>query len=179
MPTQEAVERLGTEALALRDACLAALATIGITADGYLYPGTPPVEVGEPPCDGMLAVYVPTIGRLPINLDTGALASMGHQTIARVPSITYTVVYAMCVDVWGDSDGEIPDGDYLTPQALTHLQAGWVLMNGVQHAVANETLFATCRNYSLGSLTPLAVQGNAAGWSFDVQAQLDGFDPYT
>jgi hypothetical protein len=179
VPTLEAIGRLGTEAVALRDACLAALATIDIVPDAYLYPGSPPIEVGEPPCDGMLAVYVPTIGRLPTNTGTGPLA--GQAPLAqnpRVPSITYTVVYAMCVDTFGDASGAAPDPDYLTEQTLRHTQAGWVLMNGIVYANRREMLFTTCRNFALGALTPIAVQGNAAGWSFDVTVQMDGFDPF-
>jgi hypothetical protein len=177
-PTAEAVGRLGALAVSLRDACVAALAVIDEHPDAYLYPGLPPIEVGEPPCDGMLAVYVPNISRLPINLGTGALASQGQQFVARVPSIRMTVVYAMCVNVWGDEDGDAPSSDDLTEQSIAHMQRGWILMNGIHNAVRDGTLFDHCRNYSLGDLTPLSVQGNSAGWSFDVVVQTDGFDPF-
>lgn len=178
MPTAVDTGRLGSEAIALRDTCLAALAVIGVTPDAYLYPGLPPVEVGEPPCDGMLAIYVPNISRLPVNLGRGPLAAGGNQTTARVPTARFTVVFAMCVDVWGDEQGNAPEPDDLTAQALNHMTAGWVLMCGVQHAVARDELFAQCRYYALGDLTPLSVQGNSAGWAFDVTIQVDGFDPF-
>lgn len=126
----------------------------------------------------MLAVYVGSIGRLPTNLGTGPLAGQSNQTIARVPSVTFTVVWATCVDVWGDAQGNMPDPDLLTMQAAHHAECGWALMNGVHHAVKREMLFAACREYALGALTPISVQGNAAGWSFDVTATMEGFDPF-
>lgn len=177
-PTTEQTGRLGAEASALLAVCRAALATIGLTPDAYLYPGLPPVEVGEPPCDGMLAVYVPNIGRLSINLAGGPLGGETLQTLSRIPRITFTVVYAMCADVWGQEQGTPADPDDLTDLSLVHLTTGWVLMNGIVNAVRRDELFSECKNWSLGDLTPLSVSGQSAGWSCDVTVQMDGYDPW-
>lgn len=176
-PTLEETGRLGAEASALLAVCRAALATIGQQPEAYLYPGQPPIEVGEPPCDGQLTVYVTNIGRLPVNLSGGALGGMTQQT-TRLPMISFTVVYAICADVWGQQAGEPGEPDQLTDLALFHMTAGWVLMNAIIHAVKRDELFSACENWALGDLTPLAVSGQSAGWSFDVSAQLAGYDPW-
>lgn len=178
MPTLEAQGRLAALALALRDVCMESLATIGIVPDAYLYPGLPPVEVGEAPCPGMLAVYVPNISRLQTNLGTGPLASVGQQGIARAPMARFTVIHAMCVDVWGADATSLPDIDSLNEQAIVHMTAGWALSNGVWHAIRKGGLVPGCSNWGVSDLTPLAVSGQSAGWTFDVQAQLDGYDPF-
>lgn len=180
MPTTEQVDRLGTVAAELRDACLAALGAIGEYPDGYLYPGLPPVEVGEAPCDGMLAVYIQPVARTPWTMGRAAGDQWGDQNIVRLPAVTMTIVYARCANLFGDARGNPPAIDDLNQEAMAHARAGWALMNGVYHAILAGELskLRTCRTWDVGAMNPLPAQGQSTGWSLPVTVQMDGYDPF-
>lgn len=180
MPVPSDVDQAASLAGDLLGTLQSSLAVIGEEPVAYLYPGQPPVDVGEPDCQGMLAVYVAGMGRTPLQMERGAPANAltFEARGPRVPLLTLSVVYARCATVWGDEAGEIPPPDVLTAEAFGHARAGWAMMNGVVSAVANGRLFSRCRTFTVSDLVPLAVSGETAGWSFTVTVQTGGYDPY-
>lgn len=62
-----------------------------------------------------------------------------------------------------------------TEAALVVMEDGWALWNGLR--AAQDTLFDNCLGVYFDQGTPLREQGGYMGWTFQIRASIEGYEP--
>lgn len=156
--------------------CAAVLTTTGGGTPEFvsLWPGLPALDRQ---CDTLAVWSSAPSFQVPPGLPPGTLATM------RI-FISLNALVARCVPTGrtvrvGKRDTYIPPTALeLTGAAEKVMEDEWALLNGPISELRAGDLFEgfPCRDVVIVAMTPLDPQGGFAGWSLELQVQLDGYE---
>lgn len=93
--------------------------------------------------------------------------------------IGLSALIARCVPIAADVNGRytVPSAVQLTEAAQKVMEDMWALWNGVTSEILAGDLFEShpCRGVRFVGLEPLDPQGGFAGWTLQLQVELDGY----
>lgn len=167
------VTTLGTWALELLAACEDALATTvgGVPDRSFVSAGQPALD-----CCPQLTVHVEGISAdttAPVNpLAAGHRTQTGQLILARM-----VVTIARCAPTFGGDTLITPSASALQESALEVDQDMWAIWNKLFTVKEEGNIFdGACSALYFNGGIPLDTAGGCAGWTFEVQAAIQGYD---
>lgn len=144
-------------------------------------PAVQEVSPGEPSldCPEMVAVWVVGLGFEQTQPSTPAPAA-GYRFKApyAMNLAAFGLIITRCQPTPGPPRNSLPSEAVITAHARTLNQDLWAAWNWMyQRKEQGDFLGGTCSAFYLDPPSPIALQGQTAGWRMQFRARIDGYNP--
>lgn len=136
----------------------------------YVYPVQPVID-----CCPALIVFMPRLTEEQTSPLTPPAATGHRAQFGRVNLVTLTAWVLRCSPRMSD-DGSVNVTEVLYVAQQVQ-QDGWVLWNGIYHAIRDGVFKSLCEDVHFGEARPIREQGGCLGWEFTIRAELNGYAP--